>query len=134
VPRDSTHSPALRPFRYADLFALGVAAPVVLLSHGSAAGYGVGAATWVVLRALGAAVDSAAGAITELSQQIALRLGYRLVRIVLLSGAAIGARAAVDADAGITALAVIASAFTIQLVASLIGRSGRPRESACAGP
>src|ERR1700730_2305937 len=96
-------SRVLRPLRYADLIALAVAAPIVLLSDTSAAGYGVGAATWLVIRALGLALDSMAGVMTGLSEQVALRLGYRLARIFLLAGATVAVREAVDKEAGITA-------------------------------
>jgi hypothetical protein len=123
-------SRAVRPLRYADLIALAVAAPIVLLSGASAAGYGVGAATWLVIRALGLALESAAGGITGLKELMALWLGYRFARIVLLAAATIAVREAVDEIAGITALAVIASAFTIQLFGSTIDRYGRARHSA----
>ena len=103
-----------------------MAAPILLLSGTSAAGYGVGAATWLVIRALGLALDGA----TWVKDQVALRLGYRLARILLLAGATIAVREAVDENAGIATLAVIASAFTIQLVGSLIDRGGRPQHSA----
>jgi hypothetical protein len=125
-------SRALRPLRYADLIVLAVAAPILLLSGTSAAGYGVGAATWLVIRALGLAVDRPTGVTTGLKDEAALRLGYRLARIILLAGATIAVREALDENAGITTLAVIASAFTIQLVGSLIERGGRPQHSASA--
>jgi hypothetical protein len=125
-----TGSRALRPFRYADVIALAVAAPILLLTGTSAAGYGAGAATWLVIRALGLALDSTTGAITGLEERVALRLGYRLARIILLAGATIAVREAVGKNAGITALAVIASAFTIQLLGSLIDRGWRPEHSA----
>jgi hypothetical protein len=125
-----TGSRALRSLRYADLLALAVAAPIALVSGASAAGYAAGAATWLVIRTLGFALDSTTAAITGLKEQIALRLAYRLARIVLLAGATIAAREAVGNNAGITALAVIASAFTIQLFGSLIDRGGRPQHSA----
>ena len=125
-----TGSRALRPLRYADLIALAVAAPIALLGGASAVGYAVGAATWLVIRAFGVALDDMTRVITGPTERIALRLGYRLARIVLLAAATIAVREAVDKNAGITALAVIASAFTIQLFASLIARGGRPRHSA----
>jgi hypothetical protein len=125
-----TASRALRPLRFADLIALAVAAPVLLLSGASAAGYGVGAATWLVIQGLGLALNHMTAAITGLREQVALWLGYRLVRIILLGGATIAVREAVDKSAGITALAVIASAFTIQAFGSIIDRPGRARHSA----
>jgi hypothetical protein len=125
-----TGSRALRPLRYADLIALAVAAPPLLLDGASAVGYGVGTATWLVSRALGSAVETTTGEITELKDKVALRLGYRLARIFLLAAATIAVREAVDKTAGITALAVIASAFTIQLFGSTIDRYVRAQHSA----
>ena len=125
-----TASRAQRPLRCVDVIVLAVAAPIVLLGGASVAGYGAGAATWLVIRALGHALESTTGVITGLSEHLALRLGYRLARIILLAGATIAVREAVGKNAGITALAVIASAFTIQLFASLIERGDRPQRSA----
>jgi hypothetical protein len=125
-----TDSHALRQLRYADLIALAAAAPIVVLSGTSAAGYGVGVAAWLLIRGLGMALDSTTAVATGLTEQIALRLGYRLARIFLLAGATIAARYAVDKNAGITALAVIAAAFTIRLFASLFDGGGRPHHSA----
>jgi hypothetical protein len=121
---------ALRPLRYADLIALAVAAPPLLLGGASAIGYGVGAAAWLVIRALEFALETKTGAATGLKDQVALWLGFRLARIFLLAAATIAVREAVDKNAGITALAVIASAFTIKLLGSTIDRYGRAQRSA----
>ena len=76
------------------------------------------------------ALERAMGGIAGLRQGVALWLGYRLARIFLLAVATIAARGAIDNAAGITALGVIASAFTIQLFGSTIGRYGHARRSA----
>jgi hypothetical protein len=123
-------SRAARPLRYADLVALAVAAPIVLLSGASAAGYGVGSATWLVIRALGLALTSATGGTTGLKEQVALWVGYRFARIFLLAAATIAVRESVDKVAAITALVVIVSAFTIQLFGSTIDRYARAQHSA----
>ena len=124
---------ALRPLRYVDLIALAVAAPPLLLLGGaSAVGYGVGAATWLLIRALELGLESKTGVTTGLKDQVALWLGFRLARILLLAAATIAIREAVDKNAGITALAVIASAFTIKLFGSTIDRYGRAHHSASA--
>jgi hypothetical protein len=129
-----TGSRALRPLRYADLIALAVATPIVLLSGASAAGFGAGAATWLVIRALGLALASAVDGTTGPREKAALWLGYRLARIFLLAAATIAVRESVDSNAGITALAVVASAYTIQLLASTIDRYGRAQHSAGVSP
>jgi hypothetical protein len=133
-PMRPTGSRALRPLRYADLIALAVAAPPLLLGGASPVGYGVGTATWLVIRALELALESTAGVTTALKDQVALWLGFRLARIFLLAAATIAVREAVDENAGLTALAVIASAFTIKLLASTIDRYGRAQNSAGARP
>ncbi|HEY2200669.1 MAG TPA: hypothetical protein VGH56_02180 [Solirubrobacteraceae bacterium] len=118
-----------RPVRYGDLLALAGAAPLLLLGGASPAGYAVGAATWLVIRALGLALDSTTAVDAGRNEQVALRLGYRLARIILLAVATIAVRDAVDKDAGITALAVIAAAFMIQLCGSLIYGGVRRRQT-----
>jgi hypothetical protein len=121
------------PLRYADLIALALAAPPLLLTGTSAAGYAVGALTWLVIRGLGLALETTVGVATQPAEQAALWLGYRLARIILLAAATIAVRLAFDNNAAVTTLAVIASAFTIQLLGSLIARYGRARHSAAAG-
>jgi hypothetical protein len=123
-------SGGFRPLRYADLIALAVATPVLLLSGTSVVGYGVGVGAWLVIRGLGVALERARRANSGLSQQMALWLGYRLARILVLAGAAIAVRETVDENAGITAVAVIASAFTIQLFGSVIDRYMHAQRSA----
>jgi hypothetical protein len=120
-----TLSRDLHPLRYADVMALAVAAPPLLLSGTSPAGYAAGALTWLVIRALGLAIASSRSAIRGPKEQAALWLGYRMARIVLLGGATIAVRELVGSSAGITALAVIVSGFTIQLLGSLIERPKR---------
>ena len=114
-----------QPLRYADLIALAVATPVLLLGGASAAGFGVGAGTWLVIRGLGVMLENRRSVGDPLAQQLGLWLGYRLARILLLAGATIAVREAVDENAGITALAVVASAFTIQLFGAVIDRYAR---------
>lgn len=108
--------------RYIDVVLVLLAAPILLLAGVPAVGYGVGAAAWILLRALGLAVDRSAQTITGISQQVTLRLGYRLVRVFLLALAAILARTAAGKDDGLTALLVIVFAFTTQLALSIFDR------------
>jgi hypothetical protein len=104
--------------RYFDVAVLIIAAPIMLLIGVPAGGYLLGAGAWIVLRAVGIAVDRAAAAVPETPQQVGLRLGYMLGRLFLLALAVIVARQAFGRDAGITALAVVVFAFTAQLVMS----------------
>jgi hypothetical protein len=115
------------PLRYLDVVLLVVAAPIMLLIGVPAAGYAAGAGAWIVLRAVGIGVERVAGTISEPSQQIGLRLGYMLGRLFLLALAIIVVRDGSGQDAGLTALAVIVFAFTVQLVVSAINRPRRAR-------
>ena len=104
--------------RYFDVVVIVVAAPIMLLIGVPAAGYALGAGAWIVLRVVGIVVEHAAGSVPENSQQAAIRLGYMLGRLFLLALAVILARQAWGRDAGLTALAVIVFAFTVQLATS----------------
>jgi hypothetical protein len=113
--------------RYLDGIAVLLVVPLALLAGTSPAGYGIGAATWLALRALGVAVDRHASAISSVSQQVAARLAYRFSRVLLLVGAVVLARKAGSGEEAVTVLVVIVSAFTIQLAWSMVDRSPRPR-------
>ena len=128
APTSTRLSPGL--LRYADLIALAVGTPVLLVSGASVAGYGVGVGAWLVIRGLGVGLECARGVSSGLSRQMTLWAGYRVARVLVLAGAAIAVREAVDENAGVTAVAVIASAFTVQLIGSVIDRYTHPRRSA----
>ena len=123
----STHS--LPP--YIDVVLVVLAAPLLFLVGVPALGYAIGAASWVVLRAVGVAVDRHASAGANVLQQVSLRIEYRLVRLVALVAAALFAATAGRAD-GLTALLVITFAFTVQLVSLLC--DGRRRSEPPAPP
>jgi hypothetical protein len=104
------------------------AAPIAVLAGVPATGYGIGAVTWILLRGFGGAVDRRALAGGDLGQLVALRIAYRLIRVALLVLAVVVAEQAVGKPNGLAALAVIVSAFTVQLVWSIAGheRAQRP--------
>ena len=108
--------------RYFDVALLIVAAPIMLLIGVPASGYLIGAGAWILLRAIGVGVEHAAVSVPEASQQIGLRLAYMLGRLFLLALAVIVARQASGRDAGLTALAVVVVAFTVQLAISPFAR------------
>jgi hypothetical protein len=110
--------------RYFDVVLVVVAAPVLLLIGVSAAGYLIAAGTWIALRAVGEVVERYAVRAPHASQQISVRLGYLLGRLFVLAIAVILVRQGSGRDAGLTALAVIVAAFTIQLA---LGFANRPR-------
>ncbi len=110
--------------RYIDVVVLLVAAPILLLIGVPASGYLVGAGAWMVLRAVGVAVDHYANAATTANTQITLRLSYLMSRLFLLAIAVILVRQGSGRDAGLTALLVIVFAFTAELI---ISTATRPR-------
>jgi hypothetical protein len=120
---------ALPPIRYLDLILVVVAAPVLLALGVPAVGYAIGAGTWLLLRCLGVAVDHQtlaagpdAGAMTQLSRQLSLRLGYRFARILALAIASIVVIKDAGRVDGLTTVLVIALAFTLQLVCGAVDR------------
>jgi hypothetical protein len=100
---------------YIDVLLVVLAGPLLFLVGVPALGYAIGAASWIVLRAVGVAVDRHASAGANVLQQISLRIEYRLVRVLALVTAAALAVKAGRAD-GLTALLVITFAFTVQLI------------------
>lgn len=123
-------APARSPvilLRYIDVVLIIIAAPIMLLIGVSAAGYAVGAGAWIVLRAVGVAVERYAAAISPPNQEITLRLAYLLTRLFLLALAVILVRQGSGRDAGLTALLVIVFAFTAEFVVSVADRPRRAR-------
>jgi hypothetical protein len=113
----STPAVSERPvslLRYFDVVLVLVAAPIMLLIGVPAVGYLVGAGAWILLRGVGVAADRVAEASRDASKQIAVRMSFMLGRLFLLAMAVIAARQASRND-GLTALIVIAFAFTMWL-------------------
>jgi hypothetical protein len=109
---------------YFDVVVLVVAAPIMLLIGVPAVGYLVGAGAWIVLRAVGIAVERLIAATDDARREATLRLAYLMGRLFLLAIAVILVRNASGRDAGLTALLVIVFAFTTQLVLSFLNRPG----------
>ena len=114
--------PAVNPLVYFDVILVVVAAPILLLIGVPALGYGLGGGAWIVLRAVGVALERALAANPEPRTQISLRMGYMLGRLFLLALAVIIARQGDGQGGGLTALAVIVVAFTAQLATSALNR------------
>jgi len=114
----------LAALAYLDVVVLVVAAPIMLLIGVPAVGYLVGAVAWIVLRAVGVAVDRAARAADDPRREAGLRLAYLLGRLFLLAIAVILVRNGAGRDDGLTALLVIVFAYTVQLVLSFLNRPG----------
>ena len=106
---------------YLDVVLVVLAAPIMLLIGVPAAGYLIAAGAWIALRAVGVAVERAAGA-QEFRAQVSLRLGYMLGRLFLLALAIVLARSGFSRNDGLAALVVIVVAFTVQLAVSALNR------------
>jgi hypothetical protein len=107
---------------YLDIVVVVVAAPILLLIGVPALGYGVGAGTWIALRALGVVVDHYAARMSDKQAEVVLRLGYLMGRLFVLALAVILVRRGAGRDDGLTALLVIVFAFTLQLVLTFLSR------------
>jgi hypothetical protein len=111
--------------RYIDVVLIVVAAPIMLLIGVPAVGYLAGAGAWIVLRALGVAIDRYSRTLHgDLSREVTLRVVYPICRIFLLALTVILVRRADGRDAALAALAVIVFAFTINLGISFAQRPG----------
>lgn len=113
---------SLAPLSYLDVLLVVVAAPIMLLIGVSGLGYGIGAGAWLLLRAIGLAVEHAASTSVQPRAEIALRMVYMLGRLFGLALAVILARMGGSKNDGLTALVVIVVAFTVQLATSALTR------------
>lgn len=112
---------------YLDVVLVLLCAPIALLTGVSAVGYGAGGGAWLVLRAVGLAVERAAGPSADARRQISLRMAYMLGRLFLLALAVILARHDGGQNGGLAALVVVVAAFTVQLATSAVSRPRRAR-------
>jgi hypothetical protein len=110
--------------RYFDVALVVLAAPIMLLIGVPALGYAIGGGAWLALRAVGVPVERAANSAGEQRTQIGLRLGYMLGRLFGLAIAVVIARRSGTSNDGLTALVVVAVAFTAQLAASALTQVG----------
>jgi hypothetical protein len=106
-----------------DVVVLVVAAPIMLLIGVPASGYLIGAGAWIALRAVGVGIDRAAADATEVNRSIGLRLGFMMGRLFALAIVVILVRRDDGQDAGLTCLAVVVFAFTVQLITSALTRT-----------
>jgi hypothetical protein len=112
------------PLRYIDVILIVVAAPILLLIGVPANGYAAGGGVWLALRVVGMAVERYANAMTNPQRELMLRLAFTMTRIFTLAITVILVRKNAGQDAGLTALAVVVVAFTINFFMSI---GDRPR-------
>jgi hypothetical protein len=119
--------------RYLDVALLIVAAPIMLLIGVPASGYLIATGAWIVLRAVGVAIDRVLAAGGPVSREVTLRLSYLMGRLFILAIVVILVRKDFGKDAGLTALFVIVFAFTLQLLLSVGNRPQRPAAKTAPG-
>lgn len=113
----------------ADVVLVLLAAPLLLAVDTPAIGYAFGATAWIAVSGFGLAVDRHAGASADLTQQLALRVGYRFVRVLLLTAATVLAlKVGANRDA-VTTLLVITASYTLRLSISVLTRAVLPGSS-----
>lgn len=124
-----THTTERPVLRYSDVVALLLVAPIVLGLDGPVIGYGLGAATWILVRALGIAGERRVGSSANLAQQVSLTLAYRFTRASLLVAVTVFAFKGVGRADGVAALLVVTSAFTTHLSLSMTHRPQLPQQA-----
>jgi len=124
APTPTTPERPLTLLGYMDIVLIVLAAPIMLLIGVPAGGYLVAMGVWIILRAVGVAVDRYATASRDARKQISARLAYMLGRLFILALTVVLARKAFGKDDGLTALIVIVFAFTVQLGTSALARPG----------
>ena len=122
APTPTTPERPLTLLSYMDIVLIVLAAPIMLLIGVPAGGYLVAMGVWIILRAVGVAVDRYATASRDARKQISARLAYMLGRLFILALTVVLARKAFGKDDGLTALIVIVFAFTVQLGTSALAR------------
>jgi hypothetical protein len=119
------------PFRYLDVALVLLAAPFVVLMGAPVLGYVVGAAAWILHRALGVALERRARATRDVRAALGLNLGGVIVRTWLVGLTILAVGLAAEREDGLTAAIVLLAAFTVYFVTSLLLRpherkTGRP--------
>ena len=113
----------LLPLRWLDVILVILAAPFAILMGAPALGYVVGAAAWIVNRAIGAAAERKAKAATDVRTTVGLNLGALIARSWLVGLTILAVGLAGDREDGLTAAILVLAAFTIYFATSLLSRS-----------
>jgi hypothetical protein len=110
----------MSPPKYVDLIALALALPVFLLADFSLLGYAVGAAVWLVQRAVQSVAARRAQeelANGERQRAMGIVAGTGLGRVWLMAAAVLVVGLAVERQAGLAAAVLVVVLFTISMVA-----------------
>ena len=110
-------------FRWLDVVLVVLAAPFVVLTGLPVLGYAVGAAAWIVNRAVGALVERRARAQDDVRKAVGLNLGALIARSWLVGLTILAVGLAGEREDGLTAAVLMLVAFTLYFVTSLLLRS-----------
>jgi hypothetical protein len=113
---------ALAFIRYLDVVLVVAATPFVLLAGLPAAGFAIGAATWIVTRFGVGVLERRAWNARDARVRTALHLAAILGRVWLVALAVILARYTIGTSDGIAAAVVVLAAYTVELVTKLMLR------------
>ena len=106
--------------RYLDVVLVIAALPLVAFSGLPLLGYSVGAAAWILQRAIGVALERQASKTTDIRRQVGLNLGGTLARAWLVGGAILVVGLAGEREDGLTAAVLVLVAFTVYFALSVI--------------
>ena len=110
-------------FRWLDVVLVVLAAPFVVLTGLPVLGYAVGAAAWVLNRALGTVVARRATAQVDVRRAVGMNLGALIARSWLVGLTILAVGLAGEREDGLTAAILLLAAFTLYFVTSLLLRS-----------
>jgi hypothetical protein len=109
--------------RWLDVILVVLAAPFAIVMGAAPLGYAVGAAAWIVNRAIGAAVERRAQAETDIRRTVGMNLGALIARSWLVGLSILAVGLAGDREDGLTAAILVLAAFTLYFVTQLFSRS-----------
>ena len=109
-------------FRWLDVVLVVLAAPFVILIGLPVLGYAVGAAAWIVNRALGVLVERRATAQADVRRAVGMNVGALIARSWLVGLTILAVGLAGEREDGLTAAILLLAAFTLYFVSSLLLR------------
>ena len=109
-------------FRWLDVVLVVLAAPFAILMGLPVLGYAVGAAAWVLNRALGTVVARRATAQVDVRRAVGMNLGALIARSWLVGLTILAVGLAGEREDGLTAAILLLAAFTLYFVTSLLLR------------
>ena len=109
-------------FRWLDVVLVVLAAPFVILTGLPVLGYAVGAAAWIVNRALGVLVERRATAQADVRRAVGMNVGALIARSWLVGLTILAVGLAGEREDGLTAAILLLAAFTLYFVSSLLLR------------